>query len=130
MSTVADKFPPQIKYIIGNEGCERFSFYGMRAILTIFMVQYLLISATDATAIYHIFVAACYLSPLAGGYLADRYFGKYKVMGLLPSVLVVLSLVYPLLVEIRLILTNLSSFKSSTICFTGSLTLVQPFQRL
>ncbi|MCB0377741.1 MAG: POT family MFS transporter [Bdellovibrionales bacterium] len=75
-----DKFPPQIKFIIGNEGCERFSFYGMRAILTVFMVQYLAIKEVDATAVYHIFIAACYLMPLAGGYLADRFFGKYHVI--------------------------------------------------
>ena len=74
------KFPSQIKYLIGNEGCERFSFYGMRTILTVFMVQYLSIQAGFATEVYHIFVAACYLTPLAGAYLADRYFGKYHVI--------------------------------------------------
>lgn len=79
-TTDPNKFPPQIKYIIGNEGCERFSFYGMRTILTIFMVQFLLINETDATSVYHIFVSACYLMPLAGAFLADRYFGKYKVI--------------------------------------------------
>lgn len=79
-AAIKEKFPPQIKYIIGNEGCERFSFYGMRTILTVFMVQSLLIAETNATAIYHIFVAACYLMPLFGAYLADRYFGKYKVI--------------------------------------------------
>lgn len=75
-----EKFPPQIKYIIGNEGCERFSFYGMRNILTIFMVQYLAMQEMDATSVFHIFVATCYLTPLAGAYLADRYFGKYQVI--------------------------------------------------
>ena len=74
------KFPPQIKYLIGNEGCERFSFYGMRTILTVFMVQYLAIEAGFATEVYHIFVAGCYLTPLAGAYLADRYFGKFHVI--------------------------------------------------
>jgi proton-dependent oligopeptide transporter, POT family len=76
----SSKFPPQIKYIIGNEGCERFSFYGMRTILTVFMVQYLLINEANATSVYHIFVSACYLMPLAGAFLADRYFGKYHVI--------------------------------------------------
>lgn len=78
--TAEDKFPPQIKYIIGNEGCERFSFYGMRNILTVFMVQMLAMQEMDATSVFHIFVAACYLTPLAGAYLADRFFGKYKVI--------------------------------------------------
>ena len=74
------KFPPQIRFLIGNEGCERFSFYGMRTILTVFMVQYLAIQGGVATEVYHWFVAACYLTPLAGAYLADRFFGKYKVI--------------------------------------------------
>ncbi len=74
------KFPPQIKYLIGNEGCERFSFYGMRTILTVFMVQYLAIQGNVATEVYHYFVAACYLTPLAGAYLADRFFGKFHVI--------------------------------------------------
>lgn len=80
MTHAQDKFPPQIKYIIGNEGCERFSFYGMRNILTIFMVQYLAFKEMDATAVYHIFVSGCYLMPLLGAYLADRYVGKYQVI--------------------------------------------------
>lgn len=79
-AAIKEKFPPQIKYIIGNEGCERFSFYGMRTILTVFMVQYLLVNEVDATSVYHIFVSACYLAPLGGAYLADRYFGKYQVI--------------------------------------------------
>ncbi len=74
------KFPPQIKYLIGNEGCERFSFYGMRTILTVFMVEYLALKAGFATEVYHMFVAGCYLTPLAGAYLADRYFGRFKVI--------------------------------------------------
>ncbi len=74
------EFPPQIKYLIGNEGCERFSFYGMRTILTVFMVQYLAIEKGVATEVYHWFVAGCYLTPLAGAYLADRFFGKFKVI--------------------------------------------------
>ncbi|MEM7646618.1 MAG: MFS transporter, partial [Pseudomonadota bacterium] len=52
----------------------------MRNILTIFMVQYLAIAEMDATSVYHVFVAGCYLMPLFGGYLADRHFGKYQVI--------------------------------------------------
>lgn len=83
MSTAVQKngsFPSQIKFLIGNEGCERFSFYGMRTILTAFMVGYLGINGGMATEVYHLFVAACYFTPLAGAYLADRYFGKYNVI--------------------------------------------------
>src|SRR5581483_5153057 len=73
-------FPKQIRFIVGNEACERFSFYGMRSILTIFIVQYLLMREADAKAIYHLFVSASYLTPLLGGYLADRFLGKYRTI--------------------------------------------------
>lgn len=73
-------FPPQIKFIVGNEGCERYSYYGMRSILVIYMIQYLLIDRVEATSTYHKFAAACYLLPLLGGFLADRVWGKYKTI--------------------------------------------------
>jgi POT family proton-dependent oligopeptide transporter len=75
-----ERFPPQIKFIIGNEGCERFSFYGMRSILTVYMAGYLGLPDHVAAANYHLFVMACYLTPLAGGWLADRFFGRYRVI--------------------------------------------------
>ena len=78
--TKTDSFPPQIKYIVGNEACERFSFYGMRAILTVFMVNHLMMPKHEATAAYHLFVSACYFTPLLGAYIADRYWGKYKTI--------------------------------------------------
>jgi proton-dependent oligopeptide transporter, POT family len=75
-----DRFPPQIPYIMASEGAERFSFYGMRNILVIYMVQYLAISQADSKAGYHYFVMANYLLPLAGGWLADRFLGRYRVI--------------------------------------------------
>ncbi|WP_437930383.1 POT family MFS transporter [Sorangium sp. So ce291] len=75
-----DTFPPQIKYIIGNEGCERFSFYGMKNILTFFMINYMLIHEHVAKANYHLFVSACYFFPLLGGFLSDRFLGKYRTI--------------------------------------------------
>ncbi|WP_437838899.1 POT family MFS transporter [Sorangium sp. So ce1153] len=75
-----DTFPPQIKYIIGNEGCERFSFYGMKNILTFFMINTMLINEHVAKANYHLFVSACYFFPLLGGFLSDRFFGKYRTI--------------------------------------------------
>ncbi|MGE3610213.1 MAG: POT family MFS transporter [Bacteriovoracaceae bacterium] len=75
-----NKFPPQIKYIVGNEACERYSYYGMKSILTIFMIQVLLFQESDATYVYHMFASACYLFPVLGAYLADRVWGKYKTI--------------------------------------------------
>jgi len=80
MAAAAQKYPPQIKYIIGNEGCERYSYYGMRSILTIFMVQYLLFTKVHATEVMHLFMGACYLLPLLGSFIADRLWGRYKTI--------------------------------------------------
>jgi len=85
---VQAQLPRQIAYIIGNEGCERFSFYGMRNILTQFLVSStLLFAATQAVStterdaaakeVFHTFVLGVYFFPLLGGWLADRFLGKY-----------------------------------------------------
>ena len=88
-STVPDPkvpIPKQIRYIIGNEGCERFSFYGMRNILTVFLVSSLLAYAPEgervaaAKEIFHTFVIGVYFFPLLGGWLADRFYGKYHTI--------------------------------------------------
>ena len=78
--------PRQIRYIIGNEGCERFSFYGMRNILTVFLVSSLLLylpegdRARGAKDVFHTFVIGVYFFPLLGGWLADRFYGKYNII--------------------------------------------------
>ncbi len=86
--------PPGIPYIIGNEAAERFSFYGMRAVLVVFMTQYLLgadgspdlMSEAEARGWFHLFVAAVYLTPLLGAVLADGLLGKYRTIILLSAV--------------------------------------------
>ncbi len=80
------RMPPQIPYIIGNEACERFGFYGMRNILTPFLVTSLLLYAPlaeragIAKEIFHTFVIGVYFFPLLGGWLSDRFFGKYHTI--------------------------------------------------
>ncbi|MCR6661736.1 MAG: oligopeptide:H+ symporter [Luteimonas sp.] len=82
------KMPRQIGYIIGNEACERFSFYGMRNILVPFLISSILLgylpAETDregrAKDIFHMFVIGVYFFPLLGGWLADRFFGKYHTI--------------------------------------------------
>ena len=80
------RIPPQIGYIIGNEGCERFSFYGMRNILTVFLVSSLLLDLPEAQRgsgakdVFHTFVIGVYFFPLLGGWIADRFFGKYNTI--------------------------------------------------
>ena len=78
--------PRQIPYIIGNEACERFSFYGMRNILTPFLVTTLLLYAPLAERagiakdVFHTFVIGVYFFPLLGGWISDRFFGKYNTV--------------------------------------------------
>ncbi|MFY2764719.1 oligopeptide:H+ symporter [Arenimonas sp. MALMAid1274] len=79
--------PRQIPYIIGNEACERFSFYGMRNILVEFLAGSVLLAALPlidrqghAKDIFHTFVIGVYFFPLLGGWLSDRYFGKYNTV--------------------------------------------------
>ncbi|MCI0538330.1 MAG: oligopeptide:H+ symporter, partial [Verrucomicrobiales bacterium] len=78
--------PRQIPYIIGNEGCERFSFYGMRNILTVFLVTSLLQHLPGAERpgaakdVFHTFVIGVFFFPLLGGWLADRFLGKYHTV--------------------------------------------------
>ena len=80
--------PPGIPYIIGNEAAERFSYYGMRAVLVVYMSQYLMGSSGQpepmtpeaAKAYFHLFVAAAYFTPLLGALLADVWLGKYRTI--------------------------------------------------
>ncbi|MCW1915957.1 POT family MFS transporter [Luteolibacter sp. GHJ8] len=84
-----DKMPPGIPYIIGNEAAERFSFYGMRTILVVFMVQYLHLmdgaelkgmSKAEAMVYYHNFTGWVYFTPLIGALIADIFIGKYSTI--------------------------------------------------
>src|SRR4029077_12868186 len=59
-----------------TEMWERFSYYGMRSLLTLYMVNYLLMSQKDASSVYKWYTSLVYLTPLLGGYLADRYLGN------------------------------------------------------
>lgn len=55
---------------------ERFNFYGMRALLTLFLVNSLMMKESDASLIYGGFLGLCYLTPLLGGFISDRFFGN------------------------------------------------------
>src|ERR1044071_1025516 len=67
------RFPPQIKYIIGNEACERFSYYGMLSILTVYLSKQMGRGDDNAREIVHLFATAVYFLPLFGAWLADRW---------------------------------------------------------
>lgn len=68
--------PKGLWVLFGTEMWERFNFYGMRALLTLFLVNSLLMKEADASLIYGGFLGLCYLTPLLGGFIADRFFGN------------------------------------------------------
>lgn len=80
-TAVKQSHPKGLWVLFGTEMWERFNFYGMRAILTLFMVNSLLIKESDAAIIYGGFLALCYLTPLLGGFISDKYIGnRYSIM--------------------------------------------------
>ncbi|XP_034042020.1 solute carrier family 15 member 1 [Thalassophryne amazonica] len=82
-------YPLSIFFIVVNEFCERFSYYGMRAVLVLYFKYFLLWDDDLATSIYHTFVALCYLTPILGAIVADSWLGKFKTI-------IYLSIVYAL----------------------------------
>ncbi|CAM3520508.1 peptide MFS transporter [Elizabethkingia occulta] len=70
------KHPKGLWVLFGTEMWERFNFYGMRALLTLFMINSLGIIESDTSIIYGGFLALCYLTPMLGGFIADRYLGN------------------------------------------------------
>jgi POT family proton-dependent oligopeptide transporter len=87
-------WPRGVPYIIGNEGCERFSFYGMKSILQVHLTGLFLLQASEgrlaevhAQEMVHLFVAGVYAFPIIGAIIADRLLGKYRTI-------ILLSLVY------------------------------------
>ena len=68
--------PKGLWVLFGTEMWERFNFYGMRAILTLFLVNSLMMKEEDASLIYGGFLGLCYLTPMLGGFISDRFFGN------------------------------------------------------
>ncbi|XP_046886976.1 solute carrier family 15 member 1b [Hypomesus transpacificus] len=73
-------YPISIFFIVVNEFCERFSYYGMRAVLVLYFRFFLKWDDDLATNIYHTFVALCYLTPILGAIVADSWLGKFKTI--------------------------------------------------
>uniref|UniRef100_A0A3Q2XKB5 Solute carrier family 15 member 1 n=1 Tax=Hippocampus comes TaxID=109280 RepID=A0A3Q2XKB5_HIPCM len=82
-------YPLSIFFIVVNEFCERFSYYGMRAVLVLYFKYFLRWDDDMSTSIYHTFVALCYLTPILGAIVADSWLGKFKTI-------IYLSIVYTL----------------------------------
>ena len=70
--------PKSLRILFLTEMWERFSYYGMRALLVLYLVQSQGYSAFEAMHIYAIYTGLVYLTPVIGGYLADHYLGQQK----------------------------------------------------
>ena len=114
----SNKMPSAIPYIIGNEAAERFNYYGLRAILTTFMVGQFFAAkyqgmegatqkaAAAANGATHDFVAMSYLLPLFGGMLSDWFWGKYKTILYLSMVYVLGNVLLAVSVNNELMFTS------------------------
>lgn len=88
------RYPNGVFFMLGNEFCERFSFYGMRAILTLYLIEEHNLSNrfilkkcflyifffSMASFFYHAFIGLAYFSPLFGSIAADNYFGRFRII--------------------------------------------------
>jgi POT family proton-dependent oligopeptide transporter len=70
--------PPQLARLFTTEMWERFGYYGMRALLTLYLTKHFLFSDSQATGLYGGFTALVYLTPLIGGFVADHYLGSKR----------------------------------------------------
>jgi POT family proton-dependent oligopeptide transporter len=78
MSTTAQKHPKGLYVLFATEMWERFNYYGMRAILVLFLTKALLFDKVFASQVYGSYTGLIYLTPLIGGYIADRYWGNNR----------------------------------------------------
>jgi POT family proton-dependent oligopeptide transporter len=78
MSTTTQKHPKGLYVLFATEMWERFNYYGMRAILVLFLTKALLFDKVFASQVYGSYTGLIYLTPLLGGYIADRYWGNNR----------------------------------------------------
>ncbi|GFS97778.1 solute carrier family 15 member 2, partial [Nephila pilipes] len=74
------KFPKAVFFLVGNEFCERFSYYGMRTILTLYLIDELNFSSGVSTRLYHTFQIIAYFTPIFGAIMADSWLGRYRTI--------------------------------------------------
>jgi POT family proton-dependent oligopeptide transporter len=72
--------PKGLYVLFGAEMWERFSYYGMRALLVLYLTKHLHMKREDALALYGTYTGLVYLTPLIGGYLADKFLGQRKAI--------------------------------------------------
>lgn len=74
------RFPFQAFFILGNEAAERYSYYGMKGILALYVTNALLKDKDYATTVIHLFGFVNYFMPLLGAWVSDRFWGRYRTI--------------------------------------------------
>ncbi|MGB5107800.1 MAG: oligopeptide:H+ symporter [Candidatus Zixiibacteriota bacterium] len=80
MTLEANRHPRGFWFVFWGELAERASFYGMKALLVLYMIDQLGYSDANSSTVASFFTAACYLLPIVGGYIADRWLGKFRTI--------------------------------------------------
>jgi POT family proton-dependent oligopeptide transporter len=75
-----DRMPPGIPFIVANEFAERFCYYGINSILTVYMTQFLRLGDADATTFHSLFKSGAYFFPLVGAVVSDVLWGKFRTI--------------------------------------------------
>ena len=75
-----DRMPPGVPYIVSNEFAERFCFYGINSILTIYLVQFLHFTDAQGASWQSLFKSGAYFFPMVGAIVADVFWGKFKTI--------------------------------------------------
>src|SRR5258706_4194925 len=76
----SERQPPALPMLFFTEMWERFSYYGMRALLVLYLVNAIGYQRADALALYGTYTGLVYVTPIIGGFLADRYLGSRKAI--------------------------------------------------
>src|SRR5271165_189527 len=75
-----DRMPRGISFIVANEFAERFCYYGINAILTVYMTRCLRLGDADATTWHSLFKSGAYFFPLLGAIVSDVFWGKFRTI--------------------------------------------------
>lgn len=117
--------PTGLYYLFFTEMWERFSYYGMRALLIYYMTKQLMFTQEHASHIYGLYTGLVYFTPFFGGILADRYLGQRKTVflgGILMAIghflMAVQSLFYP---AMAFLIVGCGAFKPNISTQVGSL---------
>lgn len=78
--THASRFPKQARFILGNEAAERYSYYGMKGILALYITNVLLKDKDYSTSVIHLFGFVNYFMPLLGAWVSDKFWGRYRTI--------------------------------------------------